>query len=283
MKTFLFALLLALSGIIYNQFAVDQEITGPAISRVHWITLPVKAPEVFDRLYHLFVKELKIPVFFEPETYGTKRYTGIYAGNVILEPCGPFPLEQVNGEEIHARYNTLIFCPYVNARTSAEKLEKLGFDYTSQPNSSLINITVKELCTGRLPVHLSDSCNLRPEPGERIDSLRNALREIEGGPLGFIYIEEVHIGYKTQAYLNQWEKFLDPLKSEDDLWYLPEKPNLRFLSSEREEILALVCRVESLEKAKNYLQNANMLGTESAGRIELNLEKTYGLKIILVE
>jgi len=57
MKTFLFALLLALSGIIYNQFAVDQEITGPAISRVHWITLPVKAPEVFDRLYHLFVKD----------------------------------------------------------------------------------------------------------------------------------------------------------------------------------------------------------------------------------
>ena len=146
-----------------------------------------------------------------------------------------------------------------------------------------MNLTVKELCTDRLPVHLSDLYNLRPAPGTRIDSLRNALREIEGGPLGFMYIEEVHIGYKTHAYLRKWEKFLDPLKSEDGLWYLPEKPNLRFVKSEREEITALVCKVQSLGVAKNYLKQVNILGTESAGQLELDMEKTGGLKMILVE
>ena len=55
------------------------------------------------------------------------------------------------------------------------------------------------------------------------------------------------------------------------------------MKSEREEITALVCKVQSLGVAKNYLKQVDMLGTESAGQLELDMEKTGGLKMILVE
>jgi hypothetical protein len=283
MNNLLFFLFLAFFSNGSDPVTSSTGQSQPIVSRVHWITIHAKTADTFDSLYHFLAKDLQIPVFFEPEIWGSKKYTAIYAGNVILEPCGPFDITPINGKERLARYNTLIFYPFESARKSAELIKNIGFSSTGPTESSLINVTVDELCTDNLPVHLRDSVNLKDKGRSTLDSLNLVLSSNQGGPIGFRYIEEVYIGYEDEEYLEKWVEFLKPLKSEDNLWLLPEKPNLRFIKSNRTGIRALVFKVESLEKAKQYLESKKMLGESDEGLVVAVNKNFPSLKIILSE
>ncbi len=263
----------------------EKDLT-PIISGVHWVTIHVRTQETFAHLYQLFNDDLQFPVFFHPEKYGTENYTAILAGNVILEICGPFPESPYSNKDIMARCNTCIFWPFKSSRLSAVELQKRLIKYNDMKNSSLsflINLTIKELTTERMPVHLSDSCDVRKKQQVILDSLYTVLQKKDGGPIGFKYIEEIYIGYKNEEYLDKWNRFLEPLESKDNLWHLPKSPNLRFIKSDSEEIKAFVFKVESYEKAVNYLRNNSMLGDVGKDMVEININTTKGLRIILQE
>jgi len=279
----LVALLVALSSITSVSLACDPEKKDPVVSRVHWITIHTLTPGTFDSLCYFMAKDLGIPVFFGPETYGSRRYTAIYTGNVILEICGPFEIDQIDEVKRFTRYNTLSFRPYVSGRESAGILEERGFGFQESPESSLLNISVTELCTDHLPVALSDKANLDAKGEVLIDSLKNVLRMAGGGPLGLEHVEEVYLGYETEEYLWKWQKFLSPLESASKLWILPEKPNLRFVSANREEIKGLVFKVKSLEQANFYLQERGILKIGDEHHSEIDIKKTGGIRIVLVE
>ncbi len=94
---------------------------------------------------------------------------------------------------------------------------------TVKDQDAMLNITVDELCTDFLPVNVSKTIQLKSKDELIMDSLANELIRNERGPIGLEYIEK--------------------------LWILPQKPNIRFIPAEREEIIALVFKVRSLDKA----------------------------------
>ena len=256
----------------------DTSKQDPVVSHVYWITLHAREAEIYDSLHQLFVTDLQIPQFFDTETYGTRKYFTIRAGNVIIEPCGPFEFHQEFGQEVMTRFNTLAFRPYESAASSAEILKKLGFHITVKDKDELLNLTVDELCTDFLPVNVSKTIQLKSKDEAIMDSLTNELIRTGGGPVGLEYIEEIQIGYKTEAYLEKWTMFLNPLDHIDNLWILPRKPNIRFINSEREEIVALVFKVRSLKAAEQYLESKGLLGNKIGNRIEMDIGWSHGIR-----
>jgi hypothetical protein len=261
----------------------QNRVEDPVISHVFWITIHTRETGIYDSLHHLFVEVLQLPLFFDTETYGTRRYFTVHTGNVILEPCGPFNFHEGYGQNIKTRFNTLAFRPYESAYVSAAKLEKLGFEYTTRDQDALLNLVVDELCTDFIPVNISKTADLSNSGQVVMDSLAQTLHGIGGGPLGLEYVEEIHLGYITEAYLGKWVRFLQPLENDGTLWILPRKPNIRFVRSNREEIMALVFKVKSLEEAVAFLQNAGISVTQTVNRIELDLNQVYGIRIILTD
>jgi len=255
----------------------------PVISRVSWITVHVRTQATFQSLYQLLKENLEIPVYFFPEKYGTASYTGIWAGDVILEICGPYPKNPNWSNGVMVRCNTLAFRPFETAGTSEVELQKRLINYDGPEGSPTINLKITELNTVGMPVNISDPSHALKRQQIIYDSLSAVLQNRNGGPLGFRYIEEIHIGYKSDEYLKKWKRFLEPLKSKGNLWHLPQKPNIRFMKSDSENIKALVFKVESLEKAMNYLRNNNMLGDVGKDMVTINKNTTKGLTIILKE
>jgi len=260
-----------------------QEKSIPVISRVQWITVHVRTQEAFQSLYQFFNDDLQFPVFFHPEKWGNASYTAIWAQDVVFEICGPFPDSPYSDEDVMARCNTLIFRPWESGQSSALELKRRLIDHEGPTESSLINLEVIALNTESMPVNISDSSHVSKKDRSRVDSLNTVLRERDGGPIGFKNIKEVYIGYTNDAYLKKWARFLKPFKSKENLWSLPEKPDLRFIESNSEDIRAFVFQVASLEKAKKYLRDHDMLGDVGKNWAEINKDRTNGLKIILQE
>lgn len=255
----------------------------PVVSHVYWITLHAREVSVYDSLHRLFIEELQIPYLFDTETYGSRRYFAIHAGNVILEPCGPFEFHESFGPDVKTRFNTLAFRPLKSALASAERLKGQGFDITVRDKDELLNLTVDEISTEFLPVNISKSEEVNQRDKAIIDSLGAALIRREGGPLGLEYMEEIHLGYNAEKYLEKWQEFLHPLEHQEHLWYLSRKPNIRFIRSERAEIVALVFKVNSLEQAAQFLQVRGLLGECTDHRLEMDIRWGKGIRIILTE
>jgi len=251
------------------------ESSASIVSGVYWITVHVRDDETFDMLYEFFKDELQFPVYFHPEKWGQARYTGIFAGNVILEVCGPFPIP---GTELMARCNTLVFRPFESVEASAEELARRRIPYDGLKEPDQRNISVLDL---EVPVGISPVKD--PNEISRRQSLLAELTAGSGGAIGLKNLKEIYIGYNSKERLDRWSSFLEPAKNRENLWYLPKEPNLCFVEDESERIRAIVFRVESLKKATDYLKRNNILANQSKKSVEIAKTKTGGLRIILEE
>jgi hypothetical protein len=255
----------------------------PVVSGVFWITIHARQPEIYDSLRRLFVEDLGIPQYFDTETYGSSRYFTVLIGNVILEPCGPFPFHQSFGPDIMTRFNTLAFRPFESLDSSIATLQNQGFDITANEKDALLSLTVDELATEFLPVNISKSADWNSRDKIIMDSLHHMLTTKGGGPAGLEYLEEIHLGYRSMEYQDKWKSFLYPMETRGNLWILPKRPNIRFYESEREEIIALVFKVRSLEVAARYLETKGLLGNQTSGTIEIDMGHARGIKLLLTE
>jgi hypothetical protein len=253
----------------------------PVVSGVFWVTIHARQPEIYDSLRQLFVVDLGLPQYFDTETYGSRRYFTVLIGNVILEPCGPFPFHQSYNQDRMTRFNTLAFRPFESLDSSIASLQNRGFEITAHDDDALLSLTVDDLATEFLPVNISKSADWSSRDKIIMDSLHHALARNGGGPAGLEYLEEIHLGYRSVEYLDKWNNFLYPMESRGNLWILPERPNIRFFGSEREEIIAMVFKVRSLEKAARYLETKGLLGNQTSGTIEIDMGHAQGIKLLL--
>ncbi len=111
-----------------------------------------------------------------------------------------------------------------------------------------------------------------------------ALAANQQDGLGFEYIQEVWVGYTEPAELQAWSRFLGASgEMNAPLWHMEGNQSLRFVKSGVKGVRGIVCKVHSLEKARQYLDQAHCSTRLADGRIELDEAKTYGLKICLAE
>lgn len=115
--------------------------------------------------------------------------------------------------------------------------------------------------------------------------LREQLVERNGGPLGVVDVKEVIIGATDVEMARRlWQRLLDPAGSAaSHTWQVGDGPAIRLVSAAEDRIQTLVVRVASLDRAKAFLRNRQLLGAESDGQAAIDPSKIGGVDIRLVE
>lgn len=121
------------------------------------------------------------------------------------------------------------------------------------------------------------------------DALRlskfDELKSRQGGTLGIECVKEIVLGVKDlEQKRSRWQNFLNPvLPSAPAVWQLPEgSPAIRLVPSIRNIIQTLVLKVSSLENARNFLAEHELLDTNKKQQLCVEPSKVQGLDICLV-
>lgn len=262
-----------------------QQASVPVVSRIHTVSIHFKEFEVHNCLFNLLAVDLQLPVVFgepwAPDKGRRRIYSRVWAGNVNLEPCGPFNNISYATEDFDAMFYGITFEPYESAYASADELDDRGIAH-NEPTMFMI-VTDPVLCEQNVGVGFIDIQDKEKQKAD-MDSLSSKLKDNNGGPLGWQYVDEIRVGYTDKENLEKWLDFLKPAKRlGKNLWQVGDSPAIRFIKSDIKEVKAIVINVESLENAIEYLKENGMLGDMGDGQVEINKEKTYGLSIILKE
>lgn len=120
---------------------------------------------------------------------------------------------------------------------------------------------------------------------ERRTRLRAQLINKGGGPLGVVEAKEVIIAaVDVEAARRLWQKLLDPTPSTtSNTWPIGGGPAVRLVPADDNRVQALVIRVASLERAKAFLREKQLLGGDAAGQAAIDPAKIGGLDLRLVE
>ena len=277
---------LTLIGIIICQYTFAQvEIykdhnrleTTPLISGVHTLSVHVRDTISQDSVYQFFVNKLILPIYYTPVMYGQKKYAGIYAGNMVLEPCGPYHNIDYATDDFRAIFYGLNFEVYKSLSSSEQALNERGIKH--QVNKGSIYVRDSILCNENVFTALYEVSDK-----EERDSLQNTLITVVRNKPGIEYITEIFIGYKEEVNFLKWKEYLYPLEfSKNDVCQINDSLQIHFTRGNINEVLGITFKVKSLVVAKQYLVKNKFLITESDKKIKLNQTQSFGLSIYFTD
>ncbi len=252
--------------------------SSPVISRISVLSIHVRDTLVHDSVFHFLSDKLGLSVEYYPVKYMDRRYAGVYAGNMFLEPCGPFS----NFQYASNRFKAIFFG--LNCE-SEKSISSLAEDLTSR------NIRIKP--TGTIQIidttFITQNIYLNMASGntsnlKREDSLRTEMLRRNKNALGIETIKEIWVGYSEGTALIKWKQLIEPsVLSPEGMWKINEDQSIRLVKSSINEVIGIVFRVRSLKKAKSWLIENDLIGDIRGDEIELDKLKTFGLKILLSE
>jgi hypothetical protein len=120
-------------------------------------------------------------------------------------------------------------------------------------------------------------------PAIQRKQLANRITLNRGGPLGFKSVREIVLETADlPAAAEAWQKLLGRPHS-DGSWRTVSGPAIRLAKGSGDQIKELVFEVKSLDEAKSFLRQNDLLGAISPQSVTLNQAKTQGLTIRLTE
>ena len=283
----------------------DISHSKPVFSKgIHTLSIHVRDTSTHDSVFHFLVDKLKLPVYYFPVGRNTK-YAGVYAGNLVLEPCGPYTNRfQYASNDFRAIFFGLTFEPFESIHQSAMSLTDRQINHQSgdsfiylQKDSALCgdNLTISLIDRGVEKKHdkrIKDS--LQYAMNAEAETTYNVFRVYDKTPasfanmnyyneLGIEYVKEICIGYKNKSHLKKWGQLISPEKITDNTWKVSDSLDFQFVKSEIKEVLSITFKVKSLEKATLYLLKNNLVGKCSAHKIEIDKKQAFGLSICFTE
>lgn len=267
------------AGYTQRDSSVDVSISRqePVVSGLHTLSIHVKDTLSQDSVTRFLRETLGLPVYYTPVTIGKRRYSGLYAGNLVLEPCGPYPNIKYASDDFRSIFFGVNFEVFNSLKSGEMALQDLGAEH--QVNKGSIYIKDSLLCSENLFAALYEVYDT-----ERRDSLRQFLRQGQCNNPGIEYIKEIVIGYKKEINYQRWKSFLHPIEiDEHGLWPLNDSLSLRFVKESVNQVNSITFKVKSLTQAIPFLRDNNLLESNSEGYATLNRLYTYGLLIHLSE
>jgi hypothetical protein len=207
------------------------------------------------------------------------------------------------GQKSHARRAQLLgfaFEPSPLADCLAE-LDRRGIRYgelrpliSSGPDGSKntlwTNVTLPQFSDGEaadatLHVFLSEYSPTYTNVDQRRERLRRQLAESSGGPLGVEAVKEVVVGVTDiEVARGLWQRLLDPTPlSVPSTWQVSDGPAIRLVQAKENTTQALVITVASLPRAKAFLREKGLLGSDSDKEATIDPSKIHGLNIRVVD
>lgn len=241
------------------------------------------------KLFSLLTDTFQLPVAWPMSDYGNFASGGVAVGNVNLEIIMDLKHE-VDG--VKARWTGFALEPEP-LRISLPELRERGLQYgTPSPFwSKKSNGTLTKLWTTvGLPEVSSDDvhvffCQYEDDPSTRRHRMASQLRSRNGGPLSINSVGELIYGVKdAKGMQRKWQKLLSPLPASTlGAWKLGTGPGVRLVEAEQDRIKALVVNVNSLEQARRFLKEQNLLGIEQSAQLMVSGPQLEDLGIMLVE
>ena len=248
-------------------------------------------------LFAFFVDVLQLPVawpLMSPRAGVTTG--GVSFGNVNVEAI------QVPGQtDNRPRLVGFAFEPS-ELRSSLSELDRRGITYgplrpvastaaDGSVNTLWTNVTLRQFSDSDVPadatvhVFLSEYSPAYVNVAERSARLRRDLIRTRGGPLGVEALKEIVIGVDNlDRARTLWQTLLAPTRpSASGLWQIGDGPAIRLVAAEQTSVQELVIRVASLQRARKFLREKGLLGTDSPAEATINPSSLNGLKFRLVE
>ena len=271
--------LVALWLLLLPVCSLRGQTNGPLVSEVSVLTIHVSDTNVHDSVFHFLTDVLRLPVDYGPEMMGGRRYAAVYAGNMFIEPCGPYSNMRYPTKDFKALFFGLNCRSDESPSSIPTNLARLHIAY-EQAGAGTFRIQDAAIGEG---VYFAITGKTRSKPAEaREVSLRSAMAANNRDRLGFEYVKEIWLGYSGAADLQAWAEFLGtPGRVNDTLWRLNQNQSIRFVRSEIKGVRGIVCKVHSMEQAERFLKEMKTYGRAVDGRVELDKGKTWGLSIYL--
>ena len=275
---------LILSGLIIlsqNNLAQKKSVHEPVISGLHTLSIHVMDTVTHDSVYHFLVDKLKLPVYYYPVTYGARKYVGAYAGNLVLEPCGPYSDYRYASNDFRAVFFGLTFEPFKTLSQASNELT--GRRINCQAEGNFIIFSDSALCGDNIVISFMDDVNKVNGKNRKIDSLKIDMAADTENELGIEYVSEIVIGYRDNEGLEKWNELISPAELKNSIWKVSDLLDFHIVKSNIREVQSITFKVRSLEKARLYLMKNNLAGSFTDNKIGLDQSKAFGLSIYLSE
>lgn len=250
-------------------------------SNLHTLSIHIKDLDVHDSVFHFLRDKLQLPVYYNPVSLGMRKYAGIFAGNLVLEPCGPythfsyatdfraifFGLNFETDDSINAVSKVL------DGNNIKYKIDGDEYIYPEDPNLVGENIFIG-----------ISNRHEKQRDHARQDSLRSIISQNNNSGLGIEYVKEVRIGYSKASQLQKWQEFISPSAiTSENLWKIGNGLSICFIPGTIKEVNGIVFKVKSLEKAKQYMADNQLSYKETGQEILLEPMQAFGLSLCFSE
>lgn len=247
------------------------------ISGIHTLSIHVRDTLTHDSVYQFLHNKLKLPVYYSPIKIGQKKYAGIYAGNMALEPCGPYS----NNDYADDNFRSIFYGLNLEVSESLDAIDQKLRDRNirQQVNKGSIYIRDSILTNENIFIGLYEVSDK-----EKRDSLANLLNTKTVINPGIEYIKEISIGYKREINLLKWKKLLDPLKiGKNGTCRINDSLQLHFIKGDINEVKSITFKVSAIKKTKKYFSDNDLIGSVSDHTINLDQTKTFDLDIYFTD
>jgi hypothetical protein len=287
-------LVVSLSPLAGSESSSQTPATSHPIRQIDHIMIRTGDPR---ELYAFFAETLRLPAAWPITSPRAGVMTGgIGFGNVNVEaiqfPGQTDPRPRLVGFafEPSALDESLI---ELNRRglTSGERRPLIATGPDGSNRTLWTNVTLRQFSDSDNPadatihIFLGEYSPTYVNVDERRARLRSQLVNSGGGPLGVVDVKEVIVGAVDLEIARQlWQKLLDPMPSTaSNTWQIGSGPAVRLVPANENRIQALLIRVSSLQRARTFLREKQLLGIDAAGQVTIEPSKVGGLDLRLVE
>lgn len=124
-------------------------------------------------------------------------------------------------------------------------------------------------------------CKYELDTEKRRKSLMKTLKDKEGGTFKIREVAEVVVGYSKEETLKKWGEIT--LGEDEFIKKFEEGPTLRFVENEKDEILYILLKVESIDNVKEILKDNKRILIDEKNQLIIKGEKNRPLGIKLCE
>jgi len=258
----------------------------PVVSSLHTVSIHVDSVETYNTLFQLWSGAFKWPVIFgkplTAEQKDRRNFAGIWAGNIRLELCGPYPNE-FEPRDARARLHGLTFCPHDDTKNSAAELDRRAILHRipswGRPELLFKFVTIDDpdMSAPLFSISIMQVVKSNGQTAEH-ESAQQKLMENRGGPLGLKRVREFRVAYPDDTALRKWQRLLD---MDGESWSGAGGPVLRFVKGAGRGIQAAVLEVGSAEHCARALQDLGLPAARVSDRV---VEcAAHGVRLLLTE
>lgn len=242
-----------------------------------------------EELFSLLTETFELPVAWPMSDYGGFSSGGVAVGNVNLEiiRSAPRPDNAARGQFVGFALEPeplKISLPELDARSipHGSAVPFKSHRWFGLGSTLWTTVALPTLSSNAVEVFL---CAYPDGLTARRQRLREQLRSRNGGPLSVESVREIVCGTTDlNRSLMQWRKLLHPLQpSSAGTWRFAAGPAIRLVQADDDAIQQLVITVTSLEQARRFLWEQNLLGADRPLMLTMDGPAIDGLRITFAE